>query len=56
MRRKRGRGAKIYEGGLFAVAVFLSSGDEYVGGVKIYEVFYFSEAQVKTKKEEFSQK
>ena len=35
------------------MTVFLSSGGEYVGGVKIYEVFYFSEAQVKTKKEEF---
>ena len=38
------------------MTLFLLSGGEYVGGVKIYEVFYFSEAQVKTKKEEFSQK
>ena len=46
MRRKRGRGAKIYEGGAICSNGFLSSGGEYVGGVKIYEVFYFSEAQV----------
>ena len=55
MRRKREGGRKYTRGGgLFAVTVFLSSGGENVGGVKIYEVFYFSEAQVKTKKEEFS--
>ena len=35
------------------MTVFLSSGGEYVGGVKIYEVFYFIEAQVKTKKRNF---